>query len=73
MDGFELALDWTPNTNHVGVYVAQSAGYYDAAGLEVTVRSPAEDEYETTPAKRVATGESTVAIAPSERVVLTYA
>jgi len=69
MGGFELALDWTPNTNHVGVYVAQSAGYYDAAGLEVTVRSPAEDEYETTPAKRVATGESTVAIAPSESAI----
>ncbi|SDJ19804.1 ABC-type nitrate/sulfonate/bicarbonate transport system, substrate-binding protein [Halovenus aranensis] len=66
MSAIELALDWTPNTNHTGIYVADSEGYYDDAGLDVTVRSPAEDDYDQTPAKRVATGESTVAIAPSE-------
>ena len=69
MRGFELALDWTPNTNHLGVYVARAEGYYEDAGLDVTVRSPADDGYETTPAKRVATGESTVAIAPSESAI----
>lgn len=69
MSGFEIALDWTPNTNHAGIYVAQAAGYYDDAGLEVTIRSPADDDYETTPAKRVATGDSTVAIAPSESAI----
>ena len=69
MSEFELALDWTPNTNHLGVYVARAEGYYEDAGLDVTVRSPADDGYETTPAKRVATGESTVAIAPSESAI----
>ena len=69
MRGFELALDWTPNTNHLGVYVARAECYYEDAGLDVTVRSPADDGYETTPAKRVATGESTVAIAPSESAI----
>jgi ABC-type nitrate/sulfonate/bicarbonate transport system substrate-binding protein len=69
MTEIELALDWTPNTNHTGFYVARAKGYYDDAELAVTIRSPAEDEYEQTPAKRVATGESTVAIAPSESAI----
>ena len=30
-----IALDWTPNTNHTGLYVAQQAGYFRAAGLDV--------------------------------------
>jgi NitT/TauT family transport system substrate-binding protein len=65
----DVALDWTPNTNHLGIYVALAEGYYEAAGLDVRVRSPAEDGYETTPAKRVATGESALAIAPSESAI----
>jgi ABC-type nitrate/sulfonate/bicarbonate transport system substrate-binding protein len=23
-----IALDWTPNTNHIGLFVAQAEGYY---------------------------------------------
>ncbi|WP_372912868.1 ABC transporter substrate-binding protein [Salinigranum sp.] len=65
----ELALDWTPNTNHTGVYVARAKGYYDEASVDLTIRSPAADDYETTPAKRVARGDSTVAIAPSESAI----
>jgi NitT/TauT family transport system substrate-binding protein len=64
-----VALDWTPNINHTGFYVARAAGYYDDAGLDVTLRSPAEDGYETTPAERVATGASTLAVAPSESAI----
>ncbi len=32
-----VALDWTPNTNHVGLYVAQSKGWFTEAGLEVDI------------------------------------
>lgn len=32
-----FALDWTPNTNHTGVYVAAARGYYEDAGLEVEI------------------------------------
>ncbi|WP_439154746.1 ABC transporter substrate-binding protein [Yoonia sp.] len=32
-----VALDWTPNTNHVGLYVAQSQGWFDDAGLDVDI------------------------------------
>lgn len=32
-----VALDWTPNTNHVGLFVAQAKGFYDEAGLDVEI------------------------------------
>ena len=32
-----LALDWTPNTNHLGFYVAQAKGWYDEAGAALDV------------------------------------
>lgn len=32
-----VALDWTPNTNHVGLYVAQSKGWFKEAGLDVEI------------------------------------
>ncbi len=37
-----IMLDWTPNTNHIGLYVAQAKGYYTAANLNVTIQ-PAGD------------------------------
>ena len=36
-------LDWTPNTNHTGIYVAQEKGYFEEAGLTVEVIQPPED------------------------------
>jgi ABC-type nitrate/sulfonate/bicarbonate transport system substrate-binding protein len=32
-----FALDWSPNTNHIGVYVAESLGYFEDAGLDVKI------------------------------------
>ena len=69
MISIDLVLDWTPNTNHTGFYVAEEAGYYADRGLDVSIRSPAADEYERTPANRVAAGEATLAIGPSESVI----
>lgn len=37
-----LSLDWTPNTNHTGIYVALANGYFEDAGLNVTVVQPPE-------------------------------
>ncbi|MCA2013615.1 ABC transporter substrate-binding protein [Cereibacter sphaeroides] len=34
-DHVAVALDWTLNTNHIGMVVAQDRGLYEAAGLEV--------------------------------------
>lgn len=38
-----VVLDWTPNTNHTGIYVAQEKGYFEEAGLTVEVIQPPED------------------------------
>lgn len=35
-------LDWTPNTNHTGLYVALSKGYFEEEGLDVTIIQPQE-------------------------------
>ena len=38
-----FALDYTPNTNHTGIYVAQEKGYFDEVGLKVTIQQPPAD------------------------------
>ncbi|MEK0307095.1 ABC transporter substrate-binding protein [Bifidobacterium favimelis] len=35
-------LDWTPNTNHVGIYVARHLGYFDQAGISVKILPTAQ-------------------------------
>lgn len=37
-----FCLDWTPNTNHTGLYVAAANGYYEEAGLDVEIVQPPE-------------------------------
>lgn len=38
-----FVLDWTPNTNHTGIYVAREKGYFKDAGLEVEIVQPPEN------------------------------
>ena len=38
-----VCLDWTPNTNHTGLYVASAMGYYEEAGLDVSIVQPPEN------------------------------
>lgn len=35
-----VVLDWTPNTNHTGLYVAKDMGYFAEEGLEVEILQP---------------------------------
>mgnify|MGYP003292479331 FL=1 len=37
-----FVLDWTPNTNHTGIYVALQKGWFEEAGLNVQVVQPPE-------------------------------
>ena len=41
-----FVLDWAPNTNHTGLYVAEKKGYFDEAGLDVEIIQPGEDTAE---------------------------
>ena len=65
----KLALDWTPNTNHTGFFVAQELGYYAAHGVALEILHPGQDNYATTPAKKVELGQADFAIAPFESVI----
>lgn len=38
-----VVLDWTPNTNHTGLYVAAAKGWFEEEGLEVSIVQPPED------------------------------
>lgn len=42
-----FVLDWSPNTNHTGIYVAEKKGYFEEAGLKVTIVQPPEDGAES--------------------------
>jgi ABC-type nitrate/sulfonate/bicarbonate transport system substrate-binding protein len=37
-----VMLDWVPNTNHSGLFVAQELGYFDEVGLQVQIIQPGE-------------------------------
>lgn len=69
MEKLTLALDWTPNANHIGFLVATEKGYYKEAGIDLTITSPADDNYAVTPAKKVELGDADFALCPMESIV----
>lgn len=69
MKNLRLALDWTPNTNHIGFFVAQEKGFYKEFGITVDITNPAQDDYAVTPAKKVELGNADLALCPFESVI----
>lgn len=61
-----VLLDWAPNTNHTGLYVAQEKGYYRDAGLDVKIMQPGEGSSAET---LVATGKVDFAVSFVEWLV----
>ena len=43
LEKITFVLDWTPNTNHTGLYVALAKGWFEQAGLDVEVVQPPAD------------------------------
>ena len=37
-----IVLDWTPNTNHTGLYVAEEKGFFRERGIDVEILQPPE-------------------------------
>jgi ABC-type nitrate/sulfonate/bicarbonate transport system substrate-binding protein len=62
-----LALDWTPNTNHTGFYVAAAKGWYADAGVDLQILPYAT----TTPEALIAAGQTECGI--SFQDALTFA
>lgn len=42
LEKITFVLDWTPNTNHTGIYAAEKLGYFAEEGLEVEIVQPPE-------------------------------
>lgn len=42
LEKVSVVLDWTPNTNHTGLYVAKEKGYFEEEGLDVDIIMPGE-------------------------------
>lgn len=69
-DRVRFAMDWTPNTNHTGIYVAQAKGWYGEAGIAVEIL-PYSDA--NTPDTLVGTGQADFGVSFAEAVVTDYA
>jgi len=61
-----VVLDWTPNTNHTGIYVAKALGYFEKNGLNVEIIQPSEGTAE----QIVASGSADFGISYQENVTL---
>ena len=62
-------LDWVPNTNHTGVFVAEANDYFEEAGLAVEIIQPGE----VYPEAAVASGATDFGISFQEQVTLARA
>lgn len=65
----KLALDWTPNTNHIGFFIAKELGYYKDNGIKIELLDPIIDNYYLTPAKKVELGKADLALCPTESII----
>lgn len=63
-----IALDWTPNVNHAGMYLAQLNGYFPA-DMSVEFISTEIDNYTKSPIERLADGEADIALGPTEHLL----
>ena len=69
MKKIKLALDWTPNINHIGFFVAKEKGFYEENDLKVEFLTPELDDYLTTPAKKVEMNMSDFGLCPTESLI----
>ncbi|MBN1319779.1 MAG: ABC transporter substrate-binding protein [Thermoleophilia bacterium] len=65
----KFMLDWVPNTNHTGIFVARDKGYFEEVGLDVQIIEPGE----VYPEAAVASGAADFGISFQESVTLARA
>lgn len=68
-DKVRFAMDWTPNTNHTGLFVAMEQGWYRDANLEVELL-PYSDA--NTADTLVATGQADLGVGFAESMVVNH-
>jgi ABC-type nitrate/sulfonate/bicarbonate transport system substrate-binding protein len=62
-----LSLDWVPNTNHTGFYVAQEMGWYAEEGIDLEIQIPSDP---AAALKQVAYGNTTFGVSFQEEVTI---
>ncbi|WP_052476278.1 ABC transporter substrate-binding protein [Cohnella kolymensis] len=62
----KLVLDWTPNTNHTGLYAARDNGYWEKRGLKVEIIQPPETGADAL----VASGTAQFGVGAQEAMIL---
>jgi len=67
-DKVVLMLDYVPNTNHTGIYVAKELGYFEEEGINIEIIEPGSNQ---TAATMVASGNADFGVSYQEDV--TYA
>lgn len=63
-----FCLDYTPNTNHTGIYVAQNQGYFAEEGLEVEIVQPADGTAEGA----IGTGQAQLGVSYQDYIAAAY-
>jgi putative hydroxymethylpyrimidine transport system substrate-binding protein len=66
---FTLTLDFYPNPDHAGIYMAEKLGYFADAGLDVSIQTPSDP---AAPTKLVAAGQTDLAISYEPEVALAH-
>jgi ABC-type nitrate/sulfonate/bicarbonate transport system substrate-binding protein len=62
-----LSLDWVPNTNHTGFYVAQEKGWYAEQGVDLEIQIPSDP---AAALKQVAYGNTEFGVSFQEEVTI---
>lgn len=62
-----LSLDWVPNTNHTGLYVALEKGWYTQEGIDLEIQIPADP---AAALKQVASGHTEFGVSFQEQVTI---
>lgn len=63
-----FCLDYTPNTNHTGIYVAQNKGFFADEGLEVEIVQPADGTAEGA----IGTGQAQLGVSYQDYLAAAY-
>jgi len=66
-EAFSLTLDFYPNPDHAGIYMAEKLGYFEEAGLDLSISTPSDPSL---PIKEVAAGRSDLAVSYEPEVAL---
>jgi putative hydroxymethylpyrimidine transport system substrate-binding protein len=68
-ESLSLTLDFYPNPDHAGIYMAEKLGYFADAGLDVSIQTPSDP---AAPIKLVAAGQTDLAISYEPEVLLAH-